>query len=111
MSNESGLAVVPSSGMAEWDLTRRQADVLVKSGLLPGSVKSAEAAVAIMILGREVGFKAMQSFRLIDVIQGRPTINAAGLAGMVQSYCRVHGGYLAPIETTPTGATVEFKRA
>ena len=110
MSN-SGLAVVPTNAMADWDLIRRQAEVLVKSGMLPGSVKTPEAAVAIMVLGRELGFKPMQSFRMIDVIQGRPTVNAAGMAGMVQDFCRQHGGYLRAVETTPEQVTVEFKRA
>ena len=33
-----------------------------------------EAAIAIMMTGAEFGFSAMQSFRLINVIKGKPTL-------------------------------------
>jgi len=47
-----------------------QAEVLVKSGLLPRTVKTPAAAVAIMLTGRELGIPPMQSFRSIYVVDG-----------------------------------------
>jgi len=48
------------------------AQVLVKSGMLPRSVESTEAAVAIMLKGRELGIGPMHAFDSITVIQGKP---------------------------------------
>ena len=104
-------APAPMDEMAVWQLIERQADVLVKSGMLPPSVKTPAAAVAIMVLGRELGFERMQSFRLIDVINGKPTLNSGGMAAIVQDYCTRHGGYLRVVESTDQRAVVEFKRA
>ena len=58
--------------------------VLVKSGMLPQSVKSPEAAVAIMLKGREIGMPVMESFALINVIQGKPTIAPQGMLGLIK---------------------------
>ena len=51
------------------------ADTLIKSGMLPSSIKSKEAAVAIMLKGREIGCGPMEAFSSINVIQGKPTIS------------------------------------
>ena len=58
--------------------------VLVKSGMLPQSVKSPEAAVAIMLKGREIGMPVMESFALINVIQGKPTIAPQGMLALIK---------------------------
>ena len=50
-------------------------DTLVKSGLLPSSVKSKETAVAIMLKARELGIGPMEAFSSINIIQGKPTIS------------------------------------
>lgn len=108
-AGRSELAVI-DGGMSQWALMRSQAEVLVKSGFL-GSVKTAEQALAIIVLGQELGFQRMQSFRLIDVIQGKPALNSHGMAALVQRYCRQHGGYLRPVETTGERAEIEIRRA
>lgn len=48
------------------------AQILVKSAMLPKSIKTPEAAVAIMLKGRELGIGAMHAFASITVIQGNP---------------------------------------
>src|SRR3990167_2331297 len=58
--------------------------VLVKSGMLPQSVKNPEAAVAIMLKGREIGMPVMESFALINVIQGKPTIAPQGMLALIK---------------------------
>jgi len=57
------------SGLS-WDVMKEQANILVKSGLLPVSIKSAEAAIAIMLMGKELGMGPMMSFQGIDFIRG-----------------------------------------
>lgn len=60
----------------EWKLMLHMAGTLVKSGMLPVAVKTPEAAVTIMLKGRELDIPAMQSFSHIHVIKGKPTCSA-----------------------------------
>lgn len=58
-----------------WQAMKEQAYMLVKSGFLPTNITSAEKAVAIALSGRELGIGMMESFRSINIIQGKPTIS------------------------------------
>lgn len=64
-----------------------QADLLVKSGFLPPSIKTAEQAMAIAIKGIEVGLPMMQSFSHINIISGKPTISAEGMNFLIRKNC------------------------
>lgn len=70
-----------------WKLVREQADVLFKSGFLPLGVKSPEAAVAIMMKGNEIGFKPMQAFAHIHVINGKTGLSAEGMLALIHLKC------------------------
>lgn len=70
MSNQ--LAVINQS---EWSVMVQQADVLVKSGLLPQSVNNAQKAIAIMMLGQELGIGAWAALNGVNVIQGKTTVS------------------------------------
>ena len=61
----------------------KQAQVLVKSGLLPDAVKTAEAAVVIMLKGRELDIPPMQAFASIYVVKGKPTIGAQLMGALI----------------------------
>ena len=61
----------------------RVSQMLFKSGLLPNTIKSPEAAAATIILGREVGFSPMVAFGLINVIQGKPTVSPQGMLALI----------------------------
>lgn len=56
---------------------------LIKSGMLPQGVKSPEAAVAIILKGRELGVPPMQALSHIHVISGKPTLSAELMLAMV----------------------------
>src|SRR3990167_7816753 len=81
--------------------------VLVKSGMLPQSVKNPEAAVAIMLKGREIGMPVMESFALINVIQGKPTIAPQGMLALIK-----RSGQQEDIQISDDGTTctVTMKR-
>jgi hypothetical protein len=49
--------------------------LLVKSGFLPTTVNTPEKAIAIAIAGRELGIPMMESFRSINIVQGKPTVS------------------------------------
>lgn len=61
---------------AQWSMFREQAAMLVKSGMIPSSIRTPEAAIAIMLKGRELGIPPMQAFAQISVINGKPAIGA-----------------------------------
>lgn len=54
----------------------RLAEIVVASGLGPKSVRTPEAAMVIIITGRELGLTSMQSLRSIHVVEGRAVLDA-----------------------------------
>jgi len=60
-----------------------KAGQMVKSGLLPASVQTAQAAVAIMQYGRELNFPPMASFVNIFVVNGKPSLATKAMAGLL----------------------------
>lgn len=59
--------------------------VLITSGLLPAHLKTPQAVVTTILYGQELGFSPLQSCRTITVIQGKPTVDAAGLQALAQA--------------------------
>ena len=59
-------------------------EMLVKSRMLPATVKTKEAAAVIILKGRELGMPMMESFSLINVIQGKPTIAPQGMIALAR---------------------------
>jgi hypothetical protein len=72
------------------------------------AVQSAEAALMILLTGRDLGLTASQSLRAIHVISGKPVVSADALVAAVR-----RSGLCASwrvVESTPTSATIETKR-
>lgn len=93
---------------AAWQIMREQGEMAVKSGLLPKAISTPEAAIIVMLKGRELGLPPMQALNSIVVIQGKPTISAEGMAALI---FRDHGdNALKFIETSTTRATVRYQR-
>jgi hypothetical protein len=67
-------ALLPST--TQWNLMRDEAAVLLKSGFLPDSIKTAEQALTIMLKGRELGIAPMRALENINVIKGRTSTSA-----------------------------------
>lgn len=85
----------------------KQAQVLVKSGLLPQSVKQAETALAIMLAGREMGIPPMQAFRSLYVVNGNVTMSAQHMAAML-----IQAGVVYVVkELTDQACTIAFSRS
>lgn len=97
-------------GRSEFALMREQAADLIASGYLPRAIDKPEKAVAIIMLGRELGMGPWQSFNSIDVIQGRPTLKPIGMAALVNRFVEARGGYLRVVESTAQRCTVEYLR-
>jgi hypothetical protein len=76
---------VPVNSM-ELDVTEEllvKADQMVKSGLLPDSVQTAQGAIVIMQYGKELGFPPMASFNNIYVVNGKPSLATKATAGLL----------------------------
>lgn len=78
-------------------------DHLVKGGLLPKTVTTSGAALAIILTGRERGIGPMQSFQIFFVVNGRITESADGMAGEVFSK---NVGWIRPTKETDASCTV-----
>ena len=89
-----------------WGQMREQADVLRKSGFFPKSIKSAEQALAVMMMGRELGIGTMESVRSIYPIEGKPTASAALMGALI---LRSGASYVID-ESTNERCVITFKR-
>jgi len=89
-----------------FDGLMEQAKVIFSSGLLPKSVRSPAAAVAIMLTGRELGITPMQSFRSIYVVDGTPTLSAQFIAAKLLEA----GVTYRASEMTNERCTIDFSR-
>ena len=81
--------------------------MLVKSKMLPNSVQTPEAAVAIIVKGMELGLPPMAALNGITIIQGKPTVSPQLMLSLIN-----RAGILEDlkIETGPQGASCMMKR-
>ena len=105
--NNTGLQLSTQSSMAEWQIIREQATVLVATGFLPQSVKTPEQAMAIILTGRELGIGPMAALQGIDVIQGKPSISPQLMLAMARGTRELED---IQMETSEAGATCTIKR-
>jgi hypothetical protein len=96
-----------SETMGDWAVIRQQAEVLVKTGFLPQSIKTPEQAMAIILTGRELGIGAMAALNTINVIQGKPTISPQLMLGLINRSGELED---IKIDTGAQGATCTIKR-
>src|SRR4051812_30875745 len=100
----TALAKPDHTEMAAWEVMRQQATALVASRLLPRSVDTPEKAIAIIQTGRELGIGPMQALRAIHVIEGKPTMSAELMAGLVLA--RLPGAVLRVASSSNDECTV-----
>ena len=93
--------------ISEWNTIQQIAGALVKSGFLPPAIKTAEAATAIILKGRELAIPPMQSFSHIHIIQGRPTCSSELMLALL-----ARGGVTWEwvADGTEEEAIIEFRR-
>src|SRR6267142_1246706 len=60
----------------EWKAMQQMAEVLVTSGFLPPNLDTPNKALAVLLMGRELGVPPMQAIRGIHVVNGRPSLSA-----------------------------------
>lgn len=96
MTMAQALTVVPAQEVAQhtqpaslgfepqsMDDVWRLAKIVIASQLAPKSVRSPEAAMVMIMTGRELGLTAMQSLRSIHVVEGKPLLSADLMLALV----------------------------
>lgn len=101
----TGEVFAPRTMAEAWKL----AQTFHASGLLPRGIASPEAAFTIIATGAELGLSPMASLRSIHVIEGKPVLSAALIAGIVQRRPDLCEGF-ALVESSDTIATYETTR-
>lgn len=98
MTTSNAVTVAPQWEVSTsgWAIMKEQANVFIRSGFLPSSIKTPEQAMTIMFKGRELGIPPMQAFSHINVIQGKPAISSELM--------------LALIYRSYPGAKIDFKK-
>src|SRR4051812_39570725 len=73
-------AIVPQDFEGAW----RIANAVVKSGMAPRGIDTAEKAMVAIMHGMEVGMTPMMALQSIAPINGRPAIYGDGALGLCQ---------------------------
>ncbi len=104
-------AIVPTTprfmSPSIWQMMTQQASVLVNSGFLPASIKNANQALTIMMVGAELGIQPWQALSTINVIQGKPTISPQLMLALIQRSGQLED---IKIEGTDEQCAVTMKR-
>ncbi len=90
MTTNNAPAVIPQNEVATLEQYANglqtklaMAATLLKSGLIPKSFTSPEGVLTAILYGQELGLSPMQSLMGINVIQGRPSVDAATIKAKV----------------------------
>lgn len=91
---EAPQVTIPS--VSEFGVMKETASMLVKTGFLPGAIKTPEQAIAIILTGRELGIGTMAALNTINVISGKPTVSPQLMLALIE-----RSGQLADIQIEP----------
>jgi hypothetical protein len=92
----------------EWTTLTAMAEVVIKSGLLPASIKTNAAALTIMLKARELAIPPLYGLSNIVVVQGKPTCSAELMLALIY---RDHGdNALIVEESTSEVCRVSYRR-
>lgn len=84
-----------------------QANAWAKSSLVPDAYKGKPDDILVAVaMGQELGFKALQSLQLINVITGRPALSLNAYMAL----CRQHGGKYEVVESSEKKCEVKVTR-
>jgi hypothetical protein len=103
----TAVATIQPNNPVQWDQELRGAQYLLKSGLVPADIRTPEAAMFIILTGRDLGMSPVQSLRSIRVIKGKVEVAADAQLGKFHSA----GGRSRFIELTNTTARLELTAA
>lgn len=92
----------------DWKFMLDWGSTAIKSGMLPESIRTPEAAAVIVLKGRELGLSFMTAIAHIHVIKGKPSMSAELMQAMARK--NLPGLKISIVESTAEKAVVEFLR-
>ena len=106
----SGNGVVEEMSIAAYvndlDTKLKFCEILLRSGVAPTSLKSAQAIYCVMLMGTEYGFSPIKSLEMFDFINGRAAMRASAM----MAKCTQHGGSFVTLKEGDDGVTVKATR-
>lgn len=70
----------------EFDMMKRIASTVFEGGdMVPSSIKTPQAALAVMLAGHELGMPPLASLRRIHIVNGKTELETQALMGLVRS--------------------------
>lgn len=92
----------------QWQAMLDMADAMLRTGLLPSTIKTPQAAVVLILKGGELGIPPMQALSQIVVVNGKPSLQSELMAALIY---RDHGDdALMFDETSAERCVVSYKR-
>ena len=98
------IAATQARQAVNWDAELRGAQYLLKSGLCPRALKSAEAVLFVILAGRDLGLSPVASLRGLTIIQGKIEVSADLQLGLFHRA----GGRSQWVELTATSAALKL---
>jgi hypothetical protein len=83
-STESNNSIVKFDHFQNTNEMLSFAELLIKSKLLPQTLKTPEAVVSIILQGKELGFSSMTSLNNLNNIQGKVTLGIHAIAALLK---------------------------
>lgn len=97
---------IPSQN--DWNFMVQWGKQAIITGMLPTSIKNAEAAAIIILKGRELGLSFMTSIAHIHVVNGKPTMSAELIQGLARK--NLPGLVINILQSDDKVAKIEFIR-
>jgi len=104
MTAGTAVATLTPAPAVAWDQELRGAQYLLKSGLCPVALKSPEAALFVILAGRDLGLSPVASLRGLTIIQGKVEVSADLQLGLYHKA----GGRSKWVELTDTRASLQL---
>jgi len=111
MEEKTGLSVPVHTGLLlddEYSAVKRNVDLMISSGTLPGRFKNAEQAIIAYQFGKELKLPFTTSMSDIYVVQGTPTCSAKIMLGIIKR--DVPQSKIQILESTDTVARISAWR-
>lgn len=107
--NENGgssraLITLPQTGDSVWETRKQQAEIMIRSGLLPRTLNTPEQVITIMMMADMLGLAPLAAINGIDVLQGKPTVKPQLMLALIR-----RSGHLKLMEVTDDGTTCTVK--
>jgi RecT family len=103
MKNQGVVATIPD-GDRDWDRLKEEATYALKSGILPAAINTPEKAIAIALMGKELGLPVMASLTGLFVVNGKVQLSGALMLRLI--YERVPGA-IVTVLSSPDKALTE----